>query len=226
MSAYLNLLLADDECDHATLLRQSLDSVTELTFDLCHATDLSRALVLAEDRLLDAIFIDYHLGPDGGLALVHELRHRGDRRPMVLLTACGDAYVAVEALRNGADDYIARCDLNTPRLTAVVERITNRTHELEAQARTKADLTLRIDSLTPKERQVMDLMVEGMTTHEIASALTRSDNTVKIHRSHVLQKMHAHTCAELTHMVLDGRLEDVWDFSASQPEPTVSPDGE
>lgn len=206
---HLGFLLVEDDTDHVQLLKRSLDRLTWLSYDLIHAPDSRRAIELAQNHLLDATFVDYCLSDESGVQLIGAFRARGDRRPIVLLTSQGDEYLVAEAMRAGASDYIAKNDLNSPRLGDVVRRIANYSSHVLRQERALSEIWRRLELLTPREREVMEMMVEGKTTHEIADAMSRSDNTIKIHRSHVLRKMQAHTPAELTHMVLQTRTAEL-----------------
>jgi FixJ family two-component response regulator len=123
-----------------------------------------------------------------GLELQHALMARGVHRPIVFMTAEADIPTAVQAMKAGAVTFLSKPVDSVELLTAVREAFArdaaSRSHEQELQC-----ISGRLATLTPRERQVLDLIVLGLRNTQIASELGLAEKTVKAHRSHVMSKM-------------------------------------
>ncbi len=148
------------------------------------------------------LILDLRLGAgQDGLSLQDELRRQGSPLPIIVLTGHATVTASVRALKNGAFDFL--------RKPVVPKRLLQRVHEaIEAdrkyreEAATRIEVAKRIASLTPRERQVMDLLVGGKTSKEVAVALAMSVRTAEGHRRRVLGKMGASSAAHLVATVL------------------------
>jgi len=139
-----------------------------------------------------------------GLDLQDELRRRNAVLPIIVLTGHGNVPTSVRALKAGAVDFLQKPV--PPKV--LVERI-RAAIEADRQARDVAtehgDVRVRIAKLTPRERQVMKLLVAGKTSKEIASDLHLSVRTVEAHRRTVLRKMNVLSAAQLVRAVIGAR---------------------
>jgi len=140
-----------------------------------------------------------------GLQVQSALKQRHVALPVVFLTGSSDIPIAVAAMREGAVDFIEKPFDNedlVARLRAAIERGLNARRD-EAS---RLELQARAAKLTPREREVMDLVVTGLTSKEIARVVGASHRTVEIHRAHLMEKMVAGTLAELVraHLALRG----------------------
>jgi len=147
------------------------------------------------------LVLDVRMGGMTGLELQEKLRLDGVHLPIIFITGYGDVPTAVHATKKGAVDFIEK-PFNQEKL---LERI-GEAVELDAKHRRlrfqNHDILQRIDSLSPREREVMNLVVAGKTSREIAQQLCRSEKTIKAHRLHLMKKLRAHTSAELVRMAL------------------------
>lgn len=136
-----------------------------------------------------------------GLDLQNELKRRGIDIPVIVISGHGDVQTAVRAMKAGAFDFIEK-PFNDQLLLDLVHRaITHSLSSSEAHTR-QADILERRDSLTPRERQVLDLIAAGEPNKSIGHRLEISDKTVEAHRAKVMSKMQANSLAELVKMVL------------------------
>jgi len=150
------------------------------------------------------LVLDVRLKEGSGLDLQDELKRRKVMLPIIVLTGHGDVSNSVRALKAGAFDYLQK----PPPPAVLIERIqaaleTDRVAR-EAAAR-KSEALRRLSSLTPRERDVMSLLVAGETSKEIASDLRLSVRTVEGHRRRVLSKLDVTSAAQLVRVVMSTR---------------------
>lgn len=128
---------------------------------------------------------------------VHQLIRASDPTlPVVFVTGHGDITMGVEAMKAGAVDFLPK-PVSADRLFAVVEQALARAErERRLHTRTRR-IRQRLATLTPREREVLDLVVRGRLNKEIASALGIVEQTVKVHRARLMRKMHAPSLADL-----------------------------
>jgi len=136
-----------------------------------------------------------------GLDLQNELKVRGIEIPVIVISGHGDVQTAVRAMKAGAFDFIEKPFNDQLLLDLVNQAVTHSLSSSEAHTQ-QADLLACRDSLTPRERQVLDLIVLGAPNKSIARELAISDKTVEAHRAKVMSKMQASSLAELVKMVL------------------------
>jgi len=139
-----------------------------------------------------------------GLELQKRLSSRAIRMPVIFLTGTADVRMAVEAMRAGAADFLEKPFDNA----TLVERVRHALHldgETRRRGLVRNEIEQRIASLTPREREVMDLVVAGSPTKQIAEELNLSTRTVEVHRANIMDKMEARTLADLVRVVLMAR---------------------
>ncbi len=135
-----------------------------------------------------------------GLELQTELSVRGIDLPVIVLTGHGNVQVAVHAMKAGAVDFIEKPFNNELLLDRVQKAVAESVGTYEDRVR-RDEILSRQKSLTPRERQVLDLVVAGESNKRIARRLHISDKTVEIHRANVMEKMQAKSLADLVKMV-------------------------
>ncbi len=138
-----------------------------------------------------------------GLALQAALASRGIDLPVVFLTGRGDIPMSVRAMKAGASDFLTK-PVEREALLAAVRRALERGRASVRERREASDLRRRLASLTPRERDVLEGVVDGRLNKQIAGDLGISEKTVKFHRGRLMEKMAASSLAELVQLA--GRL--------------------
>jgi RNA polymerase sigma factor (sigma-70 family) len=142
------------------------------------------------------LVLDVRMPEISGLELQDLLTAAGFRIPIIFLTGHGTVPVSVQAMKAGAVDFLQKpCEDQT--LLQAVYRALNQAQQTWSDHAERHTLHQRLQTLTPREREVLALVVTGMLNKQIAAALGMSEKTVKIHRARVMQKMHAVSLAEL-----------------------------
>ncbi|NFV81063.1 response regulator FixJ [Magnetospirillum aberrantis] len=139
-----------------------------------------------------------------GMSGLELLRHLGLSRidlPVIIITGHADVAMAVEALKAGAADFIEK-PFDEDVLLSAVERALDRGARAFRERRHVDEIAARAASLTPREREVMDLVVQGMPNKAVAVELSISARTVEIHRARVMEKMAAASLSDLVRMAL------------------------
>jgi FixJ family two-component response regulator len=142
-----------------------------------------------------------------GLELQAELAARGCIRPIVFVTAHGSIPMSVQAMRAGAVTFLPK-PVRLSELVAAVSEAFEKDRTLREERASRADVAARLTALTPREREVLDLVVAGKMNKQIAAQLGAAEKTIKVHRGRVMSKMHVRSVAELvtlTSHVADGR---------------------
>jgi FixJ family two-component response regulator len=145
------------------------------------------------------LVLDVRLPGISGLDFQDELGVAGWKLPIVFITGYGDIPMTVKAIKSGAVEFLTKPFRDQDLLDAVKQALENDRRSRE-ERRHAEELQKRCDRLTPRERQVMNLVVSGMLNKQIASELGASETTVKIHRGRVMEKMEAGSVAELVRM--------------------------
>ena len=151
------------------------------------------------------LVLDVRMPEMSGLELQQHLNRSGSMLPVILVSGHGDIPMAVQAMKDGAFDFLQK----PFRDQELLDRI-NGALKLDAENRAStdrlADLKQRSDSLTPREREVMASVVDGKANKVIAIDLGLSERTVEIHRANVMEKMGARSVAHLVkmHLMLGG----------------------
>lgn len=147
-------------------------------------------------RTPGCLVLDVRLRESNGVDLIHEFRERGLTLPVIVMTAYGDVPTAARAFRGGAVDFLEKPV--SPR--KLIERIREALEIDERQRQTAAKgaaVEQRLASLTPRERDVHDLLLQGRSSKQIAETLNLSVRTVEGYRREVFRKMKVVSAAEL-----------------------------
>jgi FixJ family two-component response regulator len=145
------------------------------------------------------LVLDVRLPGLSGLDLQRELRKSGAPIPIVFVTGHGDVPMTVEAMKGGAVEFLTKPFRDQQLLDAIQVAI-ERARIERKRSIVMAELRARYDSMTPRERDVMRLVVTGLLNKQIAAELGTSEITIKIHRSHVMKKMRAASLADLVRL--------------------------
>jgi FixJ family two-component response regulator len=155
-----------------------------------------------ESRLPDVpgcVILDVRMPGLSGLDLQREMAERGIHLPVIFITGHGDIPMSVQAMKAGAVEFLTKPFRDQDLLDAIAQAIGRDRAGREIRA-VRAELREHYDSLTPREREVLTMVVAGLLNKQIASELGTSEKTIKVHRSHVMQKMQAANLAELVRM--------------------------
>ncbi len=147
------------------------------------------------------LITDIRMPGMSGLELQEQLSADGHHIPVIVLTGFGDVPTAVRALKGGAVDFVEK-PFNPQSLLDLVQQAIVRDAEIRELAARAAELAERMALLTPREQEVMELVVAGKANKVIAIDLSISERTVELHRGRIMKKMQARSLAELMRMVL------------------------
>lgn len=145
------------------------------------------------------LVLDVRLPGLDGLAVQHELRRRGIRLPVIITTGYGEVSVAVEALQRGAFDFMEK-PIDSARLLERVNAAIALDAERRRRERLRRSCTSRIGRLTPREREVMAMVVAGKANKVVAYELGISQKTVETHRARLMSKLEVESLADLVRL--------------------------
>ncbi len=154
---------------------------------------------LLEAGVLDrpgCLILDVRMPGASGLDLQHELAARGDPKPIIFLTAHGDIPMTVQAMKSGAVDFLTKPVRDQTLLDAVTAAIARDVAQ-RASASVVRRTVERLETLTPREREVLSAVARGRLNKQIAYELGISEVTVKLHRGNVMRKMQFGSISEL-----------------------------
>jgi two-component system, LuxR family, response regulator FixJ len=158
------------------------------------------------------LVLDVRLPGMSGLALLELLRQRGADVPAVVVSAYGDVPTAVRAMKAGALDFLEKPAKPQHLLDVIQAALQQGQRRLQGHA-DRAEFAARLETLTPREREVLELLVAGKSNTEVATDLDISRKTLDIHRAKVLHKIGARSVPALVSLV--------WQFAPFSPAPAA-----
>jgi RNA polymerase sigma factor (sigma-70 family) len=145
------------------------------------------------------LVLDYHLGRMSGLELQTELAARGNEWPIIFISGRGDVPTSVKAMKQGAVNFLEKPFHNRELLENLREAFLHA--EQSRQERTvRRAIEERCKRLTPREKEIMQYLVSGVSNKKLAARLGVSNRTVEVHRSRIMAKMNADSLASLVRM--------------------------
>ena len=148
--------------------------------------------------------IDLQLPGASGLELQARLVELDATLPLIFLTGRGDIPTSVQAMKGGAVDFLTK-PVDAATLLAAIAAALERGRALRAARTAEAGVDARLGRLTPREREVLDMVVEGRLNKQIAADLGVAEKTIKVHRARVMQKLEVRTVADLVRLVVGHR---------------------
>lgn len=145
--------------------------------------------------------LDVRMPGMSGLELQDQLNRRGATVPVIFITGHGDVPMAVEAMQLGAFDFLQK-PFREQDLIERIGRALARDRRIRAELAEQRDIRARLEALTPRERDVLELVTQGKPNKIMAAELGVSQRTVEIHRAHLMEKMGAGSLAQLVRMKL------------------------
>jgi FixJ family two-component response regulator len=187
------VIIVDDDASVREALSELIASAGFRSAGFSSTRDLLDADLLDQPGCL---ILDVRMPGASGLDLQHVLAQSGNPKPIIFLTGHGDIPMTVQAMKAGAVDFLTKPVRDQTLLDAVAAGVA-----MDARRRTEAAVVKRnvdrLQTLTPRERQVLRQVAEGKLNKQIAFSLGISEITVKLHRGNVMRKMEARSIGEL-----------------------------
>ncbi len=193
------VFVVDDDEAVRNSLRFLLKSVGLPTQALASATEFLRSY---QPNQPGCLVLDVRMPAMSGLELQQQLNLRGATIPVIFITGHGDIPMAVEAMQHGAFDFLQK-PFRDQDLIDRIQKALAKDAKMREALNQHERIRRRLDSLTPREREVLALMTKGMPNKVMAAELGVSQRTVEIHRARVMEKSGASSLAQLVRMVMD-----------------------
>src|SRR5258708_26287187 len=203
----MNFEPAQDTQNQTAFIVEDDPSICEALCDLIDSAGMSTQHYSSAEASLDAwtpdmagcLVLDVRLPGMSGIELQGILAEAGLSIPIIIMTAHGDVPMVRKAMKAGAVEFLTK-PFQDDELLQAIEQAFSRDRDLRAAKTLENSILGRLGTLTPRERQVMKLVTTGMTNKEIADTLDLWLVTVKLYRGQVMEKMQAHSLADLVKM--------------------------
>ncbi len=210
------IYLVDDEPAVRKALSRLLHAAGFAVQDFGSAADF---IAQYRAELPACLVLDLSMPGFSGLELQQWLAQLQSPLPVIFLSARGDVPASVRAMKAGAVDFLTKPVDEQTLLNAIHEAL-RRGRELRNKLAELARFRQRLATLTPREREVLEHVVTGELNKQIGAELGTTEKTIKVHRARVMQKMGAHSLAELVRLAERAGLGTNSNFPAAKPNPT------
>lgn len=200
MSGQQTVYVVDDDAAMRKSLRWLVESVGLKVETFASAGEFLESV---RPGMHGCIILDVRMPGMSGLDLQEQLVEQRLMLPVIIITGHADVPMAVRALKSGAHDFIEK-PFNDQVLLERVQRALEQGDEDRMIEDRRRMIDDRIATLTPRERQVMEMVVNGMANKQVAAELGLSEKTIEVHRKHVMDKMQAGNVADLIRMAMRG----------------------
>ena len=191
-----SIFLVDDD----DAVRHALKLYLERENFIVHDYPSAEALLEIVDRKYASLLVlDIRMNGMSGLELQTELKSRDIYLPIIFITGHGNIQSSVSAMKDGAADFIGK-PFDNEELLASIQYTFRKEEEKKELNSVKSALIEKLETLTPREREVMGYVVDGVSNKQMAVLLGVSDRTIEVHRSRVMAKMAANSLPELVRM--------------------------
>ena len=186
--------------DDDSSVRNAITMLLEASGFKVETSDSAQAFL--ERDLVDAsgcLVLDVQMEGLSGLDLQQELTTANVHLPIIFITGHGDVPMSVQAMKAGAVEFLTK-PFREQELLSAVRQAVARENVAHTEHTERASIRQRYEKLTPREKEVMALVAQGLLNKQIALKLSASEGTIKIHRGHVMLKMQAGSIAALVRM--------------------------
>jgi len=204
MSEQITVFIVDDDDEVRDSLKMLIESIGlvaetyESAQDYLQSFDATRA---------GCLILDVRMKGMSGLTLQEHLnKNEPLHPPIIIITGHGDVQMAVRAVKSGASEFLEK-PFNEQQLLDSIHIAIEQDAEQRGKALQLAEIQSRVDRLTEREKEVMELIVTGMLNKNIAAELNISQSTVEAHRAKVMGKMESKTLSDLMRMIISLRLQ-------------------
>jgi len=192
-----NVFLVDDDASVRRALARLLKSAGHQVQTFASAREFLGTNADTEEAA--CLVLDVRMPGLTGIDLQRELQTMNRNLPIVFITGHGDIPMSVKAMKGGAVDFLPKPVKDTDLLRAIAQALA-RAHHDRVERRELEQIQQRVKKLTPREREVMSLVVRGLLNKQIAFDLGTVEKTIKVHRARVMEKMQVESLAELVRL--------------------------
>lgn len=197
MSGTRTVHVVDDDAD----MRDSLRVLLEASGFMVRTHGSAGAFLAEAPKATGCVLTDVRMPEIDGIALLRRLRQEHIGMPVVVMTGQGDIAIAVQAMKAGAVDFLEK-PFDDGSLFEAIGRALEQSERLREEAAMSAGAAALLATLTPREREVLDLLIAGLPNKTIANKLGASPRTIEVHRARVLEKLRANSLPDLVRLVL------------------------
>ena len=185
--------------DYAPLRRSISRLLHTADFIVAAFASAEEFLAQYDPQTLGCLVLDLAMPTLNGLELQRILAKTGSLLPIIFLTGTADIPRSVQAMKQGASDFLTK-PVNDEDLLAAVRVAIEKNRALHREQAEFSEIRARLATLTPREREVLEYVVAGKLNKQIAGELGTVEQTVKVHRAHVMQKMRVRSVADLVRL--------------------------